>query len=90
MEKVGGAGVITAEESKTIETALEVVEGVQFDRGYVSPYFVTNPEKMSAGFKDPYILIHERKLAGLPTILPLLETIVPAGRPLLILAEDRG
>ena len=90
MEKVGGEGVITAEESKTTETALEVVEGMQFDRGYISPYFVTNPEKMSAGFKDPYILIHERKLAGLPTILPLLETIVPAGRPLLILAEDRG
>ena len=90
MEKVGGAGVITAEASKTIETALEVVEGVQFDRGYVWPYFVTNPEKMSAELEDPYILIHERKLAGLLTILPLLETIVPAGRPLLILAEDRG
>ena len=90
MEKVGGEGVITAEESKTTETALEVVEGMQFDRGYISPYFVTNPEKMSAELEDPYILIHERKLAGLLTILPLLDTIVPAGQPLLILAEDRG
>ena len=88
MEKVGGEGVITAEESKTTETALEVVEGMQFDRGYISPYFVTNPEKMSAELEDPYILIHEKKLAGLQPILPLLETIVRAGRPLLIVAED--
>ena len=88
MEKVGGEGVITAEESKTTETALEVVEGMQFDRGYISPYFVTNPEKMSAELDDPYILIHEKKLAGLQPILPLLETIVRAGRPLLIVAED--
>jgi chaperonin GroEL len=88
MEKVGGEGVITAEESKTTETALEVVEGMQFDRGYISPYFVTNPEKMSAELEDPYILIHEKKLAGLQPMLPLLETIVRAGRPLLIVAED--
>ena len=88
MEKVGGEGVITAEESKTTETALEVVEGMQFDRGYISPYFVTNPEKMSAELEDPYILIHEKKLTGLQPILPLLETIVRAGRPLLIVAED--
>ena len=88
MEKVGGEGVITAEESKTTETALEVVEGMQFDRGYISPYFVTNPEKMSAELEDPYILIHEKKLAVLQPILPLLETIVRAGRPLLIVAED--
>jgi len=88
MEKVGGEGVITAEESKTTETALEVVEGMQFDRGYISPYFVTNPEKMSAELEDPYILIHEKKLAGLQPVLPLLETIVRAGRPLLIVAED--
>jgi len=88
MEKVGGEGVITAEESKTTETALEVVEGMRFDRGYISPYFVTNPEKMSAELEDPYILIHEKKLAGLQPVLPLLETIVRAGRPLLIVAED--
>jgi chaperonin GroEL len=88
IEKVGGEGVITAEESKTTETALEVVESMQFDLGYISPYFVTNPEKMSAELEDPCILIHEKKLAGLHPILPLLETIVRAGRPLLIVAED--
>jgi chaperonin GroEL len=88
MEKVGGEGVITAEESKTTETMLEVVEGMQFDRGYISPYFITNAEKMSAELEDPYILIHEKKLSGLQPMLPLLEAIVRTGRPLLIVAED--
>ena len=88
MEKVGGEGVITAEESKTTETTLEVVEGMQFDRGYISPYFITNPEKMSAELEDPYILIHEKKLGGLQPLVPLLEVIVRSGRPLLIVAED--
>ncbi|MGE3935811.1 MAG: chaperonin GroEL, partial [Rhodospirillaceae bacterium] len=88
MEKVGGEGVITVEESKTTETALEVVEGMQFDRGYTSPYFVTNPEKMIAELDDPYILIHEKKLATLQPMLPLLEAVVQTNRPLLIVAED--
>ena len=88
MEKVGGEGVITAEESKTTEATLEVVEGMQFDRGYISPYFITDAEKMSAELEDPYILIHEKKLAGLQPMLPLLEAIVRSGRPLLIVAED--
>jgi chaperonin GroEL len=88
MEKVGGEGVITAEESKTTETTLEVVEGMQFDRGYISPYFITNPEKMSAELEDPYILIHEKKLSGLQPLVPLLEAVVRSGRPLLIVAED--
>ena len=88
MEKVGGEGVITVEESKTTETALEVVEGMQFDRGYISPYFITNPEKMIAELEDPYILIHEKKLSALQPMLPLLEAIVRSGRPLLLLAED--
>ncbi len=88
MEKVGGEGVITAEESKTTETTLEVVEGMQFDRGYISPYFITNPEKMSAELEDLYILIHEKKLSSLQPMVPLLETIVRSGRPLLIVAED--
>jgi chaperonin GroEL len=80
--------VITVEESKTTETTLEVVEGMQFDRGYISPYFVTNPEKMSAELEDAYIFIHEKKLSGLQSLLPLLEAVVRAGRPLLIVAED--
>jgi chaperonin GroEL len=88
MEKVGGEGVITAEESKTTETTLEVVEGMQFDRGYISPYFITNPEKMSAEIEEPYLLIHEKKLAALPPLVPLLEAVVRSGRPLLIVAED--
>jgi chaperonin GroEL len=88
MEKVAGEGVITAEESKTTETALEVVEGMQFDRGYISPYFVTNAEKMSAELEDPHILIYDKKLSGLQPMVPLLEAIVSAGRPLLIVAED--
>jgi chaperonin GroEL len=88
MEKVGNEGVITVEEAKGLETELEVVEGMQFDRGYVSPYFVTNAEKMRVELEDPYILIHEKKLSGLQPILPLLEAVVQSGKPLLIIAED--
>ena len=88
MQKVGNEGVITVEEAKGVQTELDVVEGMQFDRGYVSPYFVTNPEKMVAELEEPYILIHEKKLSGLQPILPLLESVVQAGRPLLIIAED--
>jgi chaperonin GroEL len=88
MEKVGGEGVITVEESKTTETVLEVVDGMQFDRGYISPYFITNPEKMIAELEDPYVLIYEKKLGGLQPLLPLLEAVVRTGRPLLIVAED--
>src|SRR6516165_116789 len=88
MEKVGGEGVITAEESKTTETTSEVVEGMQFDRGYISPYFITNPEKMVAELEDPYILIFEKKINVLKDLLPLLDQIVKAGRPLLVVAED--
>jgi len=88
MKKVGNEGVITVEEAKSLETELEVVEGMQFDRGYVSPYFVTNTEKMRAELEDPYILIHEKKLSGLQTMLPLLEAVVQSGKPLLIVAED--
>jgi chaperonin GroEL len=87
-EKVGGEGVITVEEAKTTETTLDVVEGMLFDRGFVSPYFVTNPEKMIVELDEPYILIYEKKLAGLQPILPLLESIIQSGRPLLIVAED--
>ncbi|HEY0034177.1 MAG TPA: chaperonin GroEL [Devosia sp.] len=88
MEKVGNEGVITVEEAKTAETELEVVEGMQFDRGYLSPYFVTNSDKMRVELEDPYILIHEKKLSGLQPMLPLLETVVQSGKPLLIIAED--
>jgi chaperonin GroEL len=88
MQKVGNEGVITVEESKGIETELDVVEGMQFDRGYVSPYFITNPEKMVADLESPYILIHEKKLSGLQPMLPLLEAVVQSGKPLLIIAED--
>jgi chaperonin GroEL len=88
MKKVGNEGVITVEEAKTAETELDVVEGMQFDRGYLSPYFVTNSEKMIAELEDPYILIHEKKLSGLQTMLPLLEAVVQTGKPLLIVAED--
>jgi chaperonin GroEL len=88
MHKVGNEGVITVEEAKSLDTELEVVEGMQFDRGYVSPYFVTNPDKMRVELEDPYILIHEKKLSGLHTLLPLLEAVVQSGRPLLIVAED--
>src|SRR5271167_50693 len=88
MQKVGNEGVITVEEAKGIQTELDVVEGMQFDRGYVSPYFVTNAEKMTADLDQPYILIHEKKLSGLQSLLPLLEAVVQSGRPLLIIAED--
>src|SRR6516165_878439 len=88
MQKVGNEGVITVEEAKGIQTELDVVEGMQFDRGYVSPYFITNAEKMIADLDQPYILIHEKKLSGLQPMLPLLESIVQSGRPLLIIAED--
>src|SRR5437879_4249682 len=88
MLKVGNEGVITAEEAKTLETELDVVEGMQFDRGYLSPYFVTNAEKMIAELDEPYILLHEKKLPGLQAILPLLESVVQSGKPLLIIAED--
>ncbi len=88
MKKVGNEGVITVEEAKGTETELDIVEGMQFDRGYMSPYFITNAEKMIAELDQPYILIHEKKLSGLQPLLPLLESIVQAGRPLLIIAED--
>ena len=88
MQKVGNEGVITVEEAKGIQTELDVVEGMQFDRGYVSPYFITNTEKMTAELDQPYVLIHEKKLSGLQPMLPLLESIVQSGRPLLIIAED--
>jgi chaperonin GroEL len=88
MDKVGNEGVITVEESKTAETELDVVEGMQFDRGYLSPYFVTNAEKMSVELEDPYILLHEKKLSNLQSMLPLLESVVQSSRPLLIIAED--
>jgi chaperonin GroEL len=88
MQKVGNEGVITVEEAKGIQTELDVVEGMQFDRGYVSPYFITNAEKMVVDLDQPYILIHEKKLSGLQPMLPLLESIVQSGRPLLIIAED--
>jgi chaperonin GroEL len=88
MAKVGNEGVITVEEAKSLDTELEVVEGMQFDRGYISPYFVTNAEKMVAELEEPYILIHEKKLASLQPMLPILEAIVQGGRPLLIIAEE--
>jgi chaperonin GroEL len=88
MEKVGNEGVITVEEAKTAETELDVVEGMQFDRGYLSPYFITNPEKMIAELDDPYILIFEKKLSSLQPMLPVLEAVVQTGKPLVIVAED--
>jgi chaperonin GroEL len=88
MQRVGNEGVITVEEAKSLETELTVVEGMQFDRGYLSPYFITNAEKMIAELEDPYILIHEKKLSGLQPMLPLLEAVVQTGRPLLIIAEE--
>jgi chaperonin GroEL len=88
MKKVGNEGVITVEEAKSLETELEIVEGMQFDRGYVSPYFVTNVEKMRVDMEDPYILIYEKKLSGLQELLPLLEAVVKTGKPLVIIAED--
>ena len=88
MEKVGNEGAITIEEAKSLATELEVVEGLQFDRGYVSPYFVTDPEKMICELEDPYIFLHEKKLSGLPALLPLLEAVMQSGRPLLVIAEE--
>ncbi len=88
MQKVGNEGVITVEEAKTAETELEVVEGMQFDRGYLSPYFVTNPEKMVADLEDAFILLHEKKLSNLQAMLPVLEAVVQTGKPLVIIAED--
>ena len=88
MKKVGNEGVITVEEAKSLETELEVVEGMQFDRGYISPYFVTNADKMRVDMEDPYVLIYEKKLSGLQEVLPLLEAVVQASKPLLIIAED--
>ncbi len=88
MQKVGNEGVITVEEAKALETDVEIVEGMQFDRGYISPYFVTNAEKMLAELEDAYILLHEKKLSGLQSMLPVLEAVVQAGKPLVIIAED--
>ncbi|HEY1507187.1 MAG TPA: chaperonin GroEL [Stellaceae bacterium] len=88
MKKVGNEGVITVEESKSLETELDVVEGMQFDRGYISPYFVTNADKMVAELDEPYILLYEKKLSGLQAMLPVLEAVVQSGKPLLIIAED--
>ncbi|MET0639525.1 MAG: chaperonin GroEL, partial [Hyphomicrobium sp.] len=88
MDKVGSEGVITVEESKTLDFELDVVEGMQFDRGYLSPYFITNADKMIAELESPYILIHEKKLSGLQAMLPVLEAVVQSGKPLLIIAED--
>jgi len=88
MDKVGKDGVITVEEAKTLETSLEVVEGMQFDRGYLSPYFVTDPERMEVALENPFILIHEKKISSMKDLLPLLEQVARAGRPLIIIAED--
>src|SRR5881227_601419 len=88
MQKVGNEGVITVEEAKSLDTEVEIVEGMQFDRGYISPYFITNAEKMTAELEDAYILLHEKKLSGLQAMLPVLEAVVQSGRPLLIIAED--
>ena len=88
MQKVGNEGVITVEEAKALETDVEIVEGMQFDRGYLSPYFITNAEKMVAELEDAYVLLHEKKLSGLQALLPVLEAVVQSGKPLLIVAED--
>src|SRR5438046_1110712 len=88
MQKVGNEGVITVEEAKSLETDVDIVEGMKFDRGYLSPYFITNAEKMTAELEDAYILLHEKKLSGLQAMLPVLEAVVQSGRPLLIIAED--
>src|ERR1700753_1228006 len=88
MEKVGNEGVITVEEAKSLETELDVVEGMQFDRGYISPYFITNADKMRVEMDDPYILIYEKKLSGLQELLPLLEAVVQTSKPLVIIAEE--
>src|SRR5207248_3155925 len=88
MAKVGNEGVITVEEAKSLDTELDVVEGMQFDRGYVSPYFITNADKMVAELEEPYILIHEKKLSSLQPMLPILDSVVQGGRPLVIIAEE--
>src|SRR6202008_837627 len=88
MQRVGNEGVITVEEAKSLATELDVAEGMQFDRGYISPYFVTKAEKMLVELEDPYILLHEKKLSSLQAMLPVLEAVVQSGRPLLIIAED--
>src|SRR5215475_3008233 len=88
MQKVGNEGVITVEEAKALETNVDIVEGMQFDRGYLSPYFITNAEKMTAELEDAYVLLHEKKLSGLQPLLPVLEAVVQSGRPLVIIAED--
>ncbi|MGI9524911.1 MAG: chaperonin GroEL, partial [Hyphomicrobiaceae bacterium] len=88
MQKVGNEGVITVEEAKSLDTELDVVEGMQFDRGYLSPYFITNADKMVVELEDPYVLIHEKKLSNLQAMLPVLEAVVQTGKPLLIIAED--
>jgi chaperonin GroEL len=90
MKKVGKDGVITVEESKTLETQLEVVEGMQFDRGYLSPYFVTDPDRMEVSLEEPYILIHEKKISSMKDLLPLLEQVARNGKPLVIIAEGAG
>ena len=89
MKKVGNEGVITVEEAKSLDTELDVVEGMQFDRGYLSPYFITNADKMIAELDSPYILLFEKKLSGLQAMLPVLEAVVQSGKPLLIIAEGR-
>src|SRR5438477_5335574 len=88
MQKVGNEGVITVEEAKALDTEVEIVEGMQVDRGYLSPYFITNAEKMVAELKDAYVLLHEKKLSGLQSMLPVLEAVVQSGKPLVIVAED--
>src|SRR6202050_5703699 len=88
MQKVGNEGVITVEETKSLDTEVDIVEGMQFDRGYLSPYFITNAEKMAAELEDAYVLLHEKKLTGLQSMLPVLESIVQSGKPLVIVAED--
>ena len=88
MKKVGKDGVITVEESKTMVTELQTVDGMQFDRGYLSPYFVTDPDRMECVLEDPYILIHEKKISNMKDLLPLLEQIARAGKPLLVIAEE--
>src|SRR2546428_8106226 len=88
MDKVGKDGVITVEEAKSLETTLETVDGMQFDRGYLSPYFITDPEKMACVLEDTYLLIHEKKISNMKDLLPILEQIAKLGKPLLIIAED--
>src|SRR5580658_8422822 len=88
MQKVGNEGVITVEENKSLDTEVDIVEGMKFDRGYLSPYFITNAEKMTAELEDAYVLLHEKKLSGLQSMLPVLEAVVQSGKPLLIIAED--